>query len=145
MRSGLDVPLAAASLLLAAASAVLMALLYRPGYDPTRVYDGTDTRAFALLIGSALAFVWPSRHLRDHVGTSARWMLEGAGIAGLVIFAALVSGTSEYSPFLYRGGLVLLSFGTALMVAAAASPASSFGRILGWRPLRWLGVRSYGI
>jgi peptidoglycan/LPS O-acetylase OafA/YrhL len=51
--------LAAASLLLAAASAVAMALLYRPGYDPTRVYDGTDTRAFALLIGAALAFVWP--------------------------------------------------------------------------------------
>ena len=31
------------------------------------------------------------------------------------------------------------------MVAAAASPASRFGRILGWWPLRWLGVRSYGI
>jgi len=40
---------------------VTMALLYQPGYDPTRVYDGTDTRAFALLVGSALAFVWPSR------------------------------------------------------------------------------------
>jgi peptidoglycan/LPS O-acetylase OafA/YrhL len=144
-RSGLDLPLAAASLLLAAASAVLMALLYRPGYDPTRIYDGTDTRAFALLIGSALAFLWPSRHLRDHVAPRARWMLEGAGIAGLVIFAVLVAGTSQYSPFLYRGGLVLLSFGTALMVAAAASPATSFGRILGWRPLRWLGVCSYGI
>ena len=31
------------------------------------------------------------------------------------------------------------------MVAAAASPASRFGRILGREPLRWLGVRSYGI
>jgi peptidoglycan/LPS O-acetylase OafA/YrhL len=142
---GADVRLAAASLVLAAASAVTMALLYQPGYDPTRVYDGTDTRAFALLVGSALAFVWPSRHLRVRVANGARWVLEGAGTAGLAVFAVLVWRTSEYSPFLYRGGMVLLSFGTALMVAAAASPASSFGRILGWRPLRWLGIRSYGI
>jgi peptidoglycan/LPS O-acetylase OafA/YrhL/lysophospholipase L1-like esterase len=137
--------LAAASLLLAAASAVAMALLYRPGYDPTRVYEGTDTRAFALLIGAALAFIWPSRHLRSEVPNGARWVLDGAGTAGLVVFAVMVWRTSEYSPFLYRGGLVLLSLGTALMVAAAASPASRFGRVLGWQPLRWLGVRSYGI
>jgi peptidoglycan/LPS O-acetylase OafA/YrhL/lysophospholipase L1-like esterase len=144
-RSGLHMSLAAASLLLAAASAVTMGLLYQPGYDPTRVYDGTDTRAFALLIGAALAFVWPSRHLRDTVTSRVRWSLDGAGAGGLAVCAVLVWRTSEYSPFLYRGGMVLLSFATALMVAAAASPASSFGRILGWEPLRWLGVRSYGI
>jgi peptidoglycan/LPS O-acetylase OafA/YrhL len=137
--------LAVASLLLAAASAVAMALLYRPGYDPTRVYDGTDTRAFALLIGAALAFVWPSTKLPVQVDRRTRWALDGAGFAGLVVFAVLVWRTSEYSPFLYRGGLVLLSFATALMVAAAASPASRFGRILGCESLRWLGVRSYGI
>ena len=137
--------LAAASLLLAAASAVAMALLYRPGYDPTRVYDGTDTRAFALLIGAALAFVWPSTKLPVQVDRRTRWALDGAGVAGLAIFAVLVWRTSEYSPFLYRGGLVLLSFATALMVASAASPASRFGRIMGGESLRWLGVRSYGI
>jgi Acyltransferase family len=137
--------LASAALLLAIASAVTMALLYRPGYDPTRAYDGTDTRAFALLIGAALAFVWPSRHLRVSVTGRTRWVLDGAGLAGLAVFGVLVWRTSQYSPFLYRGGLVLLSFATALMVAAAASPASRFGRILGWEPLRWLGVRSYGI
>ena len=142
---GTDTRLAAATLLLAAASAVTMALLYRPGYDPTRVYEGTDTRAFALLIGSALAFVWPSRHLRGEITESARWVLDGAGIAGLVVFAVLVWRTSEYSAFLYRGGMVLLSLGTALMVASTASPASRFGRMLGRQPLRWLGVRSYGI
>lgn len=142
---GTDTRLAAATLLLAAASAVTMALLYRPGYDPTRVYEGTDTRAFALLIGSALAFVWPSRHLRGEITEGARWVLDGAGFAGLVVFAVLVWRTSEYSAFLYRGGMVLLALGTALMVASTASPASRFGRMLGRQPLRWLGVRSYGI
>ena len=144
-RSGLHRSLVAASLLLAAASAVTMVLLYQPGYDPTRVYDGTDTRAFALLIGAALAFVWPSRHLRDTATSRVRWSLDGAGAGGLAVCAVLVWRTSEYSPFMYHGGMVLLSFATALMVAAAAAPASRFGRILGWEPLRWLGVRSYGI
>ncbi len=143
--AGTNARLAAATLLLAAASAVTMALLYRPGYDPTRVYEGTDTRAFALLIGAALALVWPSRHLCSEITESARWVLDGAGIAGLVVFAVLVWRTIEYSAFLYHGGMVLLSLGTALMVASAASPASRFGRMLGRQPLRWLGVRSYGI
>ena len=44
-----------------------MAVLYHPGFDSTRVYDGTDTRAFGLLIGAALAMVWPSRRTaREH-------------------------------------------------------------------------------
>ena len=41
--------------LLATGSAVLMAVLYHPGTDPSRVYYGTDTRAQSLLIGALLA------------------------------------------------------------------------------------------
>src|SRR5699024_7770247 len=40
---------------LAATSAVLMAVLFTPGQDATRVYYGTDTHAFGLMIGAALA------------------------------------------------------------------------------------------
>ena len=137
--------LAAATLLLAAASAVAMAMFYQPGYDPTRVYDGTDTRAFGLLIGAALAFVWPSCRLRSDVADGARRILDGTGIAGLAIIFVLIWRTSEYSAFLYHGGMVLLSVATALVVGAAASPASRVGVALGCRPLRWIGVRSYGI
>ena len=39
----------------AAVSAAAMAIIYQPGIDPTRVYEGTDTRAFGLLVGAA----WP--------------------------------------------------------------------------------------
>ena len=144
-RPGTRSRLAAATALLAALSAIEMAMLYRPGYDPTRIYDGSDTRAFALLIGAALAFVWPSRHLRGGITSGARRILDGAGVTGLAVIVALICWTNEYSAFLYRGGMVLLSVATALVVATAASPASRIGRALGWGPLRWLGVRSYGI
>src|SRR5215813_6436483 len=46
--------LALPTLVLAALSAALMWLTYEPAVDPTRVYEGTDTRAFGLLIGAAL-------------------------------------------------------------------------------------------
>ena len=55
--------LAGLALGLSLASAIAMWVLYQPGVDPTRVYEGTDTRAFGLLIGAALAMVWPSRAL----------------------------------------------------------------------------------
>jgi peptidoglycan/LPS O-acetylase OafA/YrhL len=144
-RPGTRSRLAAATVLLAALSAIEMAMLYRPGYDPTRIYDGSDTRAFALLIGAALAFVWPSRHLRGGITSGARRILDGAGVTGLAVIVGLICCTNEYSAFLYRGGMVLLSLATALVVGTAASPASRIGRALGWGPLRWLGVRSYGI
>ena len=83
--------------------------------------------------------------LRADLGSRGRWLLDGAGAAGLILILLLVWRTGQYSPFLYRGGMVLLSVGTAAVVAASASPASRFGRALGWGPLRWLGVRSYGI
>ena len=40
---------------------------------------------------------------------------------------------------------ILLSVATAATVAALVHPASLLGVAVGWKPLRWLGVRSYGI
>ncbi|MDN4526123.1 acyltransferase family protein [Fictibacillus fluitans] len=129
----------------AALSAILMALLYTPGQDPSRVYYGTDTRAFSLLIGAALALVWPSRKLSIHLPREPRIALDIAGTTGLVGILLLIVLTSQFDSFLYRGGMVLLSVCTALLVAALAHPASKLGSIMGWKPLRWIGVRSYGI
>ena len=137
--------LAGMTLAAAALSATAMALLYQPGVDPTRVYEGTDTRAFGLLVGAALAMVWPSRRLRADLSLRRRLLLDGAGVLGLVVVGLLIWRTDQYSASLYRGGISLLSVATVSVVAALAHPASWLGPVLGWAPLRWLGVRSYGI
>ena len=136
--------LALPTLALATASAVAMYLLYHPAIDPTRVYEGTDTRACGLLIGAALAMALPSSLAAR---TSRTWsrVLDVPAAAGLVVIALMIWRVGQYSPFLYRGGIVLLSVATAAVVAAAACPGSIVGAALGWRVLRWLGVRSYGI
>jgi peptidoglycan/LPS O-acetylase OafA/YrhL len=150
--------LALPTLVLAAASGALMLALYHPGLDPTRVYEGTDTRASGLLIGAALAMAWPSRraarvgldltvasHAAPRSRRTARIALDIAAAAGMAGILLMIWRTGQYSPFLYRGGLIVLSVATAAVIAAAATPGTLAGRILGWAPLRWLGVRSYGI
>jgi peptidoglycan/LPS O-acetylase OafA/YrhL len=143
--AGVRPRLAVVTLAMAAASAIAMALLYQPSFDPSRVYDGTDTRAFELLGGCALAMVWPSRKLRPRIPSRARNLLDGAGALGLLVIALLIWRTDQYSAFIYHGGLVLLTIATAVVVGVLAHPASRLGTALGWGPLRWIGVRSYGI
>ncbi|HEX9034638.1 MAG TPA: acyltransferase family protein [Streptosporangiaceae bacterium] len=140
---GLAVPAA----LLAAASTLAMSALYHPGLDPTRVYEGTDTRAAGLLIGAALALAWPGASTGTD-GTASRWSraaFDAFGVAGLAVIGLMIWRVGEYSPLAYYGGLVLLSVATAAVVAAAVYPGSLVGLALGWRPLRWIGARSYGI
>ncbi|MGM7636687.1 acyltransferase family protein [Bacillus sp. Hm123] len=126
-------------------SALLMAFMYEPGTDPSRVYYGTDTRAFSLLIGAALAIVWPSRKLSHKVEGMPRNFLDVIGSLGLLLFFLMVCFSTQYDTFLYRGGMVLLSIATAVVVAVLAHPASRLGKVLSFKPLRWIGERSYGM
>ena len=141
--------LAVPTLALAAASSLAMMVMYHPGLDPTRVYEGTDTRAAGLLIGAALAMAWPSRRAAARhsapSGRAIRIAADTAALAGLAVIFLMIWRTGQYSAFLYRGGLVLLSLASAAVIVAAATPDSLTGKVLGCGPLRWLGVRSYGI
>ncbi|MFC5700338.1 acyltransferase family protein [Cohnella faecalis] len=129
----------------AALSFASMAILYEPGSDPSRVYYGTDTRAFGLLIGAALAIVWPSGKLAGAFSRKGALIIDSLGAAGLACTVYMLAATGEYDESLYKGGMVVLSVAVAFVIAAVASPYSLIGKLLGCKPLRWLGVRSYGI
>lgn len=130
---------------LAFISALLMAVIYVPGSDPSRVYYGTDTRGFALLIGAALALVWPSGKLKEQTSAKARLLLDSVGATSLLLLCHWAWASNEYDPSLYRGGLLGIALVSAVVVAALAHPVSRLGRLLGLKPLRWLGARSYGL
>ena len=134
-------------LIAAALSAISMGWIYEPGTDPSRVYYGTDTRAFGLLIGATLAFIWPSKQLkqRDQVPYQARLILDVIGVVSLLITLILMVCTNKFNESLYPWGFVFLSFITAILVAVLAHPASIIGTMLGCKPLRWIGVRSYSL
>jgi peptidoglycan/LPS O-acetylase OafA/YrhL len=130
----------------AAASTVLMAVLWHPGVEPTRVYYGTDTRATGLLIGAALAFVWaPWSVTRPAAGSRLTIGLELAGVVALVALVYLHLRLDQYEAFLYRGGFALVAALTVLTIAIAVHPRCHLGLFLGRQPLRWLGTRSYAV
>jgi peptidoglycan/LPS O-acetylase OafA/YrhL len=143
--TGVRPRLAAAALIAALCSGILMLILYSPSLDPSRVYYGTDTRALELLAGAALAMVWPSRRLRAGISPQARRTIDIAGTVGLLGIFFMFWQTSELSSFLYRGGFALLAISSVLAVAALAHPASRLGPVVGCRPMTWIGQRSYGI
>ncbi len=145
LASGVRPRLALLAIAGALASSILMAVLYKPSFDPSRLYFGTDTRAAALLFGAALAMVWPSRKLSRRIAPQARNTLDAMGVAGLLIIALMIWRVGELSPFLYRGGFVILSLATVMALMPLTHPACRLGAWLGVRPLRWVGVRSYGI
>ena len=131
---------------LAAASAAWMAYLYVPGVDPTRVYYGTDTRAFELLIGAA-AGAWVGPRQWGH-RTPGRWLrvVERAAWPALVLLVVGFFTLSENVELLFRGGFVIFAVLCLAPILAAASPhPNSFQRVLALEPLRRLGLISYAL
>ncbi len=129
----------------ALASAAAMTLLYEPGADPSRVYYGTDTRVFSLLLGASLAVIWPSRKLSSSLPPEIRWKLDFVGLSALAFIFYMFWGTDQYQDFLYQGGMVAISVASMLVVAVMVHPSSRLNTWLSFKPLRWIGVRSYGI
>ena len=126
---------------LAVASAAWMGLAYSP-IDPTRVYYGTDSHAFGLAIGAFLAVLLLGRAMAGRV---TRWTLGLGGalsIAALVALAVVLAGDLDIA---YRGGLVVVALLSAVAIAALTVPGSPVARVLDIAPIRWIGVRSYGI
>lgn len=113
--------------------------------DASRLYFGTDTHAMGVLVGAALAVVWRPGNTRPDLPAQARRVITAAGVAALLALLAAFVVFGEYSIFLYRGGFLVVSLVTAVAVAAASHRGVGFGRVLGVRPLRYLGERSYGL
>lgn len=176
---------------LSAVSALAMMVLYNPAADPSRVYYGTDTRAFSLLLGAWMAFI-PDRDLapvrlahrlgldrlvraakRGKLDKNAKgghdektdsaaeaapaqpstlvrfWSspasIDVLSVVGLVGLAAMVALTNGYTAFQYRGGTLLCSILTLMVIAACVQPQGMVARALSAEPLVWVGKRSYSI
>ncbi|MFN2746760.1 acyltransferase family protein [Bacillus sp. z60-18] len=138
--------LAAAVVVLAFCSAILMTVLYVPGADPSRVYYGTDTRSFELLAGCALALVWPMKRLSSNrLPKKLKQALHGTELTAFLFLILCIYLVDEYEPFLYQGGMLLISICAAIFIGCVSHPSSFIGHLLSWKPLRWIGTRSYGI
>ena len=136
-------------LVLVVLSALEMAFLFDPHADPSRVYYGTDTRAFSLLIGAFLAFVWPYQKLTERAGErmsfTGRILFNVIGVAAVVGLLLMVVFTNGFEPFIYRGGLVICSLLTAVTIAVLVHPISWISKVFELPPFVWIGKCSYSM
>ena len=106
-------------------------------FDPHQ-YDGTDTNALPILVGSWLAIVvsngWLSR--------TVRYLAPCALLAvSLLPILAYRNDTERTSLVTVAGtGLTLV-----VLIGVVMRPRSAVGSLLASRPMRWLGDRSYSI
>ena len=130
-------------------SAFLMWTMYEPFEDPLRVYYGTDTRASGLLIGALLAYIWrPWNAEKSELFPKGKDALLPVGLAALGI---LIWANTHYTLLmpdadqLFRGGFLITSIATAIVIACVVTPNSNLNSILGLAPFVWVGKRSYGL
>jgi peptidoglycan/LPS O-acetylase OafA/YrhL len=145
LRRGGHRKLASTAAAIAAASFGVMALAYHSGHDPSRIYYGTDTRIGTLLVGAFVGVMRPGDLFGPAFRQRASRFADAAGVGALVLLFVLVRYTTGTSSFVYRGGFLLAALLSALVILTATRRRSMLGLVLGMRPLRWLGTRSYAI
>jgi peptidoglycan/LPS O-acetylase OafA/YrhL len=140
----------AATIAVAIISTILLAVIAVVSIN--FAYYATFTRLSGLLLGSAMAFFYAPYHIRRRAAPRARAALNLAGAVGLAVlllsfhtytFPEANTGAVDRSVFF--GGFLIVDLATLLVIAAVVHPVADWGRVLGVRPLRYVGTRSYSL
>ena len=132
-------------------STVLLAIIATGSINAA--YYATFTRLSGLLLGSAMAFFFAPYQIRGRARRGARLALDLAGRVGLFVLVLVV-------PRLHVPGFLPSRVDRSrvprrLPARRPRDPARdrrrrctrrpTSGPMLGWRPLRWIGLRSYSL
>lgn len=127
------------------ASLLSLFIIFLVTQNFSRVYYGLDTRAFTFLLGTLLAFVYPSERMAKRIKqsyVSQRIMICSIVCLLLLLFVFFVS---DQNWFVYLGGLFLFDLLFAFFVVAAIHPNVVFDRLLSNPLLVMVGRRSYAL
>lgn len=129
-------------LLLALISAGKMLFLYHPGSDPSRVYYGTDTMAFPLLLGIFLGAAGQAQNIFRRPASKRTRILFPAFLIILCILFLTIDGQQR---FLYQGGMFSVSLLFACMIILTEKHDTLFRRLPDISLFSLLGKKSYAI
>lgn len=142
------------------ASLGVAAFLLMNGTPISRIYYGTDTHLYGLLLGALLAFARPWS-LYPPMGKKAlyrvaqpfgliaftRVMVSWLSLFALIPYAILVPESAPGAiPWgLFGASLLALGVIQGMLPDMLAGASEALRRLLNFAPLRWVGERSYGL
>lgn len=127
------------------ASALWMVNLSLSGADSTRVYFGSDTHSFGLMLGAALAFITTASRPNAAPGNAQQILYSTVALAGFGVLGVMAFTLPEGSPLSFQGGFQLATAASLATIWAVTRPGAWIGRVIDVAPMRWVGERSYGL
>ena len=110
-----------------------------------RIYFGTDTRAFSLLVGVVGALVYPMDKLSSSTNVKESVLYSVVSLTSISTLIAIMFYTSEYNTWLYRGGFLLVAVLGLIIIISSGKQHTFISKALSFRPIVFIGKISYSL
>ena len=110
-----------------------------------RIYFGTDTRAFSLLVGVVGAILYPMERLHTKVTPQQNLIYSVISLVSIATLITVMIYTSEYNTWLYRGGFLLVAILGLIVIISSGKQHTVMSRLLSFKPVVFIGKISYSL
>ncbi|MFM1540209.1 acyltransferase family protein [Helcococcus ovis] len=112
----------------------------------SRVYYGTDTRIYEIIIGVVGYFFYPIEKLNSKNGLNRFGVSNIVSIVSTALYVYLIFNVSEVYPWVYRIGFLIFALNSFVMVISFGSITNIISKIFSYiPPVIGIGKMSYGI
>ena len=111
----------------------------------SRIYFGTDTRAFSLLVGVVGAILYPMERLHAKVTPQQNMIYSVVSLVSIATLITVMIYTSEYNTLLYRGGFLLVAILGLIVIISSGKQHTLMSRLLSFKPVVFIGKISYSL
>ena len=111
----------------------------------SRIYFGTDTRAFSLLVGVVGAILYPMERLHAKVTLQQNLIYSVVSLVSIATLITVMIYTSEYNTWLYRGGFLLVAILGLIVIISSGKQHTLMSRLLSFKPVVFIGKISYSL
>ena len=110
-----------------------------------RIYFGTDTRAFSLLVGVVGAILYPIDRLSERTTKKDNMIYSIVSLVSILALIGIMINTSEYNTWLYRGGFLLVAIIGLIIIISSGRQYTFMSKLLSFKPFVFIGKISYSL
>lgn len=111
----------------------------------SRIYFGTDTRAFSLLVGVVGAILYPMDKLNTKITPQENLLYSVVSLISIAALITIMIYTSEYNTWLYRGGFLLVAILGIIIIISSGKQHTVMAKLLSFKPVVFIGKISYSL